>query len=98
MLWNEVLSVFVQFATLGYFSILVLTYLHIRLGGGGTPEQRTVETLNAINTWISETEMRFQEKSEANANELIELVCTRKKLIKDMDLKLLELLHESRRR
>ena len=98
MLWNEVLSVFVQFVTLGYFSILLLTYLHIRLGGGGTPEQRTVETLNAINTWISETEMRFQEKSEANANELIELVCTMKKLIKDMDLKLLELLHESRRR
>lgn len=39
MLWNDILSVFVQIATLIYLGILLLTFTHPRLGGESILQQ-----------------------------------------------------------
>lgn len=67
------------------------------LRGKKTPEEETLATLNAIQIQASTTEMEswLNLKSDGNIHQVIEVVSAMKKLIKDIDLKLLELIHET---
>lgn len=66
-----------------------LAYFFWRTRALGWAGRASLSNLNVINTWISETESRFHIKSDANVNELIEIMRTMKKLIQDVGLETL---------